>query len=280
MTRFIIALLFTALACGPAQAFTNDSGMFTDLEYVADTEIKAPSGVPLSLCYETRDLRILGFTLSSNITGYVLAVDRCSAAAERPFSVQQMETAQSLNLINSDLPAVAENSLERNIQNYGIWVAICLALIAVIIRRMKSLLGFDPSSPMRKKASQRILTTMCYAGKCDGLVASNEITLITKAASRLTRRNVQSAEVIRITDHIDMDLTPQDYLDFGKGLRDSEKDVMMRGVFYVTLSSGRILPTEYNFLSELAHGIGMPGEDFRRVMNQAMADIEVYQPNL
>ena len=77
-----------------------------------------------------------------------------------------------------------------------------------------------------------------------------------------------------------MDLTPQDYLDFGKGLRDSEKDVMMRGVFYVTLSSGRILPTEYNFLSELAHGIGMPGEDFRRVMNQAMADIEVYQPNL
>jgi len=279
MKRFIIALLFTALASGPAQAFTGDSGMFTDLEYVADTEIMAPNGNPLSLCYETRDLRILGLTLASNITGYVLAVDQCSGAAERPFSVQQMETAQSLNLISSDLPAVAKNSLQRNIQNYGIWVAICLALIAVILRRLRSLMGFDPTSPMRKKASLRILTAMCYAGKCDGIVASNEITLITRAASRLTRRGVQSNEVIRITDHIDLDLTPQDFLDFGKGLRDSEKDVMMRGALYVALSSGRILQSEYKFVTELAHGIGMPGEDFRRVMNQVMADIEVYPPS-
>jgi hypothetical protein len=54
---------------------------------------------------------------------------------------------------------------------------------------------------------------------------------------------------------------------------------MMRGALYVALSSGRILQSEYKFVTELAHGIGMPGEDFRRVMNRAIADIEVYPPS-
>lgn len=278
MTRFIVALMLSLLASGPAQAFTENSGMFTSLEYVADTEITAPSGAPLSLCHQTRDLRILGVRLSSNIVGYVLAVDRCAGEAERPFSPQQMETAQSLNLIDASLPSTPSNSLQRTIQNYGIWVALCLALLAVIWRRIKSLLGLDPSAPMRKKATQRILTAMCYMAKCDGIVASNEITLITKAASRLTRQKIVSTEVVRIADHIDMDLTPQDFLDFGKGLRDSEKDAMMRGAFFVALASGRIIPSEYDFLTNLAHGIGMPGEDFRRVMSLSLVDLDIYQP--
>ncbi|MGJ8587667.1 MAG: TerB family tellurite resistance protein [Yoonia sp.] len=277
MKRFIVALFLSFLVSGPAQAWTSDSGSFSGLEYVADTEIAAPNGAPLSLCYETRDLRILGYNVSSNILGYVLSSDRCTGQIERPFSQQQMETAQSLNLIDASLPSGARNSMQRTIQNYGIWVAIALALFAVIWRRMKSLLGLDPTAPMRKKATQRILTAMCYVGKCDGIVASNEIALITKAASRLTRTNIQSTEVIRITDHIDLNLTPQDFVDFGKGLRDSEKDVMMRGAFFVALSSGRVIPGEYAFLTNLAHGIGMPGEDFRRVMNLALEDLDIYE---
>jgi len=279
MKRFIFALLLSVLfTSGPAFALVAGSGMFSDLEYVADTEITAPNGAPLALCYQTRDFRILGYSLSSDIRGYVLAVDKCAGEAERPFSQQQMETAQSLNLIDASLPSRARNSLQRTIQNYGIWVAVGLALLAVIMRRLKSLLGYDPNAPMRKKAAQRILTAMCYVGKCDGMVASKEIALITNTASRLTRHNVQSTEVIRITDHIDMDLTPQDFLDFGKGLRDSEKDVMMQGAFYIALSSGRIIPSEYAFLTNLAHGIGMPGEDFRRVMNIALVDLDIYPP--
>jgi len=279
MMRFIVALLLSAFfTSGPAFAFVPDSGMFTNLEYVADTELAAPNGDALALCYQTRDFRVLGYTLSSDIQGYVLAVDRCSGEAERSFSSQQMETAQSLNLIDASLPSEARNSAQRTIQNYGIWVAVGLALFAVIIRRLRSLLGYDPSSPMRKKAAQRILTAMCYVGKCDGIVASNEIALITKTASRLTRHDVQSTEVIRITDHIDMDLTPQDFLEFGRGLRDLEKDVMMQGAFYIALSSGRIIPSEYSFLTNLAHGIGMPGEDFRRVMNFALEDLDIYPP--
>ncbi|MEO1579855.1 MAG: TerB family tellurite resistance protein, partial [Pseudomonadota bacterium] len=155
-----------------------------------------------------------------------------------------------------------------------------LGMIAIIIRRIKSLLGYDLRAPMRKKASERILTAMCYVGKCDGIVASNEIALIRKAASRLTRRNYVAADVIRITDQIDMNLSAQDFIDFGRGLRDREKDVMMLGAFYVALSSGRILKSEHEFLTQLSHGIGMPAEDFRRVMNIALEDLDRYPPNL
>lgn len=277
MKRFLFVLLLSLVAGAPAQAFTTGSGMFSDIEYVADTQIPGPDGV-MALCYATRDFRIFGYTLSSDIVGYALSSDGCVASADRPFTKEQMETAQSLNLVDASIPSDAKNSFERNLRNYGIWIALGLGLIAVIIRRIKSLMGFDLRGPMRKKASQRILTAMCYVGKCDGIVTAAEISLIGKAARRLTRRNVQAADVIRITDHIDMNLSPQDFIDFGKGLRDSEKDVMMRGAFYIALSSGRILPSEHEFLSDLAHGIGMPGEDFRRVMNVALDDLDTYPP--
>ncbi len=280
MKKFTIILLLSVLFSSPAHAFSVGSGSFPDLEFVAETQIPGPAEQTMSLCYVTRDFRILGYTIASNILGYALADDGCATQPDRRFSAEQMETAQSLNLIDASIPAEARNGLKRNVQNYGVWVAICLGLIAVIIRRIKSLMGLDLRGPMRKKAAHRILTTMCYVGKCDGMVASGEIATIGKAAKRLTRRNFQPAEIIRITDHIDMNLTEQDYIDFGKGLRDSEKDVMMQGAFYVALESGRLLPSEHDFLSALAHGIGMPGEDFRRVMNVAITDLDTYPPNL
>jgi uncharacterized membrane protein YebE (DUF533 family) len=152
-------------------------------------------------------------------------------------------------------------------------------LIAVIIRRLKSLLGKDLRAPMRKKAADRILKAMCHAGNCDGIVSSNEIVMIGDTAERLTRRDIKPTDVIHIADSIKSALSPQDFLDFGKGLRDSEIDDMMRAVFYVTLASGRLLPAEYEFLTDLAYGVGMPGEDFRRVINQALADLDTFPPN-
>jgi tellurite resistance protein len=278
MKRFMITLLLSLLLGNAAQAFIPSTGTFTELEPVAETQIPGASGEVMSLCHVTSTVRILGLPLFSDITGYALSSDGCQLSLDRPFTKEQMETAQSLNLVDPNLPSTARNDFERNVKNYGIWVVLVLGLLVVIIRRLRSILGLNPRAPMRKKASQRILTAMCYVGKCDGMVAANEIALISRAARRLTRRNVEAAEVIRITDHIDMNLTKQDYIDFGRGLRDSEKDVMMRGAFYIALSSGRLLPSEHEFLSELAHGIGMPGEDFRRVMNLALGDLDAFPP--
>ena len=280
MKRFTTLLLLCVLLSSPAYAFTANTGMFPDLEFVDQTQIPGPDNTKMSLCYVTNDFRILGFTLTSDITGYALADDRCASEPDRSFSAEQMETAQSLNLVDPTIPTEPKNGIRRTVQNYGIWVALALGLIAVIIRRLKSILGLDPRARMRKKASKRILDVLCYVGKCDGMVASNEIALIGQTARRLTRRNVLAADIIRITDHLDMNLSSQDFINFGKGMRDSEKDTMMQGAFYVALASGRILPAEHEFLSNLAYGIGMPGEDFRRVMNLAIADLDNYPPNL
>lgn len=280
MKRFTTLLLLSLLFSSPAHAFTANTGTFPDLEFVDQTEIPGPNNTKMSLCYVTSDFRIFGFTLTSEIVGYALADDRCASEPDRLFSAEQMETAQSLDLVDSEIPTEPRSGIRRTIQNYGIWVALALGLVAVIIRRLKSIMGLDPRGRMRKKASQRILHVLCYVGKCDGMVASNEIALIGHTARRLTRRNVLAADIIRITDHIDMNLNSQDFINFGKGMRDGEKDVMMRGAFYVALASGRILPAEHEFLSNLAYGIGMPGEDFRRVMNLAIADLDSYPPNL
>ncbi len=279
MKNLAIAVLFVIAFAMPAQALTANSGQFQQLEFVADTDIPGLGDAKMSLCYVTSDFKILGYTLTSNIQGYALSSDGCQSEPDRLFSAEQMTTAQSLNLIDANIPVIARNSLERNVRNYGLWVAIGLGLLAVIIRRIKSLMGFDPRGPMRNKAAQRILSAMCYTAKCDGLVGSNELKLISRTARRLTGRVYQPTDIIRIADHIDMDLSPQDYVAFGKGLRDREKDTMMHAVLFIAVASGRMLPSEYTFVSQLAHGLGMPGEDFRRVLNIALADMDTYISN-
>jgi hypothetical protein len=279
MMRFVIPFLLAAFFSSPAHAFTADTGMFDGLEFVADTRIDGTQGRTLSLCHETQELKILGFTVSSSVTGYALSDDACTQAAARKLSQDQLQAAQSFDLIDPDLPLVPANSFERSLQNVTIWIAISLGMIAIIIRRMKSLSGKDTRKPMRKKASDRILQVMCYVGKCDGIVAAKEISIIGETAQRLTRRPIKSSDVIHITDHISMDLTPQDFVNFGKGLRDSEKDILMQGAFYVALASGRMLPAEHQFVTDLAYAIGMPGEDFRRVMNLTLLDLDLNPPS-
>ena len=279
MKKIIFAAALTTLFGGPAHAFTNDTGYFDGLEFVAETVIPDGPNGTMSLCYVTRDFRILGLTLISNVQNYALSNDGCTTQT-REFNEEQMAAAQSLKFISADLPAKASNSLMRNLQNYGLWTAIGLALIAVIIRRIKSLLGYDLRGPMRSKASSRILMAMCHAGSAAGAMLSGDLAVVNNAARRLTRRNYQTSDVVRVADHLDPSFLPEDYIDLGKGLRDREKDTMMQGVLYVAMSSGRMQTSQYQFATNLAQGLGMPAEDFRRVMNIAMEDLEKFPPNL
>ena len=278
MKKFVMSMLFAAFFAGPAHAFTNDTGYFEGLEFVAPTTIPGPDVNNMSLCYVTRDLKILGLTLTSDIMGYALADDGCATTPLRPFTQEQLITAQSLELVSADIAPVAKNDLRRIVQNYGLWAAIALGLIAVIIRRLKSLLGYDPNGQLRAKASMRILSTLCYAGSASGVMASNELAVVALAARRLTRRNYQPHDVIRTADFLTPELSGQDYIDFGKGLRDREKDMMMQGVLYVSMAHGRMLPGQYDFATQLANGLGMPAEDFRRVMDIAISDLKKFPP--
>lgn len=280
MKKLIFITFVAAFISGPAHAFSNETGYYDGLEFVADTTIPGPDVNSMSLCYVTRDLKVLGLTLTSDIQGYALADDGCVSEPLRLFSEEQMITAQSLELVSADIPARARNDLQRDLRNYGLWAAIALALIAVIIRRVKSLMGFDLRGPLRAKASTRILSTLCYAGSAAGVMASKDISIVSQAARRLTRRNYQPHDVIRTADHLDPGLSAQDYIDFGKGLRDREKDIMMQGVLYVAMADGRMLPGQYAFATQLAHGLGMPAEDFRRVLKIAMNDLDMFPPNL
>lgn len=276
MTRFLIVLILGIFISAPLHAFGAGTGLFEDLEYVSDTDAAGPGREDLSLCYTTNDIRFLGFTIFSNITGYALATDACNGAISRRLGPDDIRNAQAEGVIDSTLPLVARNDVQRNLTNYGIWIAVILGLVAVILRRVKALLGYDLRGPLRRKTTQRIISAMCHAGQCDSIIDSQEIALIRRAAQRLTRRAIRTADVVKAADKTKEKLTEQDYVNFGIGLRDGEKDVMMQAVFFVTLYSGRLNHTEYDFLTSLAHGIGMPGEDFRRVMNVALGDLDLY----
>lgn len=262
----------------PAHALTGEIGLTQQLEFVSSTQIAGANGENLALCYVTRSFRLFRHALTNDILRYALSDDNCKTE-DRPMTTDQMITAQSLDLIAADIPAVARNSLERNLQTYGLLAAVGLGLFAVIWRRSRSLLGYDPKGPMRNKAALRIVSVMCHAAKCDGLVGSNELRLIGRAAKQLTRRNFPTADIIHMADQAALDLDTRDYIGFGAGLRDREKDVMVYAALLMTMHSGRMLPAEYEFVTELAYGLGMPAEDFRRLLNLVFAELEHYTAN-
>lgn len=142
-----------------------------------------------------------------------------------------------------------------------------------MIRRIASFLGFDPEKPLRKKAAARVLSAMCHVGKCDGIIAAAEVALISDTIQRLTGRSFAPNEIMQMADQTRPNLEPQDYIAFGTGLRAEEKAVMIHGVLSIAISSGRIFPAEYVFVTTLAHGLGMHGTDFRRMLGLAIADM-------
>jgi hypothetical protein len=278
MSRFLVALFVALLLASPARAFGEGTGLFEDFEFVDRTTVAAGGESGIALCYSTNDIRFLGYTVFSDITGYALVSEACAGEVAQRLTPADMQELRDSGQISPSIPLIARNSLQRNLTNYGLWAAIILGLIAVIIRRVKSLLGYDLRGPLRRKTTQRIIKALCHAGQCDGVIDSHDIALIRKTAARLTRRALRTADIVKVADKIDARLTPQDYVALGNGLRDGEKDVMMQAVFYLTLQNGRLLPSEYEFLTGLAYGIGMPGEDFRRVMNVALGDLDLYPP--
>lgn len=275
MKTFIFGLILLAWSSVAAYAVTGETGFTEQLEFVAETQIIGPDQQNLSLCYVTKSLRIFGYALTSDVKRYALSADNCLTET-RAFTADQVITAQSLDLIPAGIDPVARNSLERDLRTYGLLAVVGLALFAVVWRRMKSLLGYDPDGQMRNKAAQRVVSVMCHAAKCDGHVGSHDLTLIARAAQNLTRRTYPSTDIIRLADHVDLELGPKDYIAFGSGLRDREKDIMVHAALLVTMANYRMLPAEYDFVTKLAQGIGMPGEDFRRVLNNAMNDLEAY----
>ncbi len=280
MKKFFGALLLSMTMSTPALAVSLDFGMADGLEFVSDTRIPVEDGdSTLSLCYQTRGLQILGYQLNSDIRGYALSEDQCQTAAQT-FSADQVITAQSLNLVDADIPPVPSNDLQRDLPKYAI-VGGALLLITIIARWLiKLVVGSRSKGQVRVKAASRILNAMCYMAKCDGLVGSNEIPRIVETAQRLTGYTYNSAEVMRMADKIDLDLTAHDFIAFGKGLRDKEKDLMIRSVLYIGMADGRMQQAEHDFATELATGLGMPADDFRRMLNVALADLDEFPASL
>lgn len=270
----LVFILLSFISFGaPVQAATFDIARETGLEFVAQTRIPGPTDKMMSLCYLTDDLTVFGLRITSDIQSYALASDGCVAEYEQLYTEDKIIAAQALNLIPENVDPIARNDWQRNLSVYGLLIAASLGLIAVIIRRIKSLLGYDLRGPMRKKAAHRILSAMCHMAKCDSIVDATELAHIRKMARHLTGRSYPNSDIIHVVDTIDMSagLTEHDFIAFGKGLRDREKDLMMQGILSVAIASGRMQPNEHEFATALAYGLGMPGEDFRRVLDNALA---------
>jgi len=269
--KILLAAFFMGIwSSTPAHAHVGDTGFFNDLTFVAQTRIAGPAQHDLALCHTTYDFRLLGLAVTRQITGFALSIDRCQSLPGLPLTTDEFLTAQSLGLIDASVPLPDQSGWQSWLHQYGLWAAVGLAMFAVVIRRMKALLGIAQASQLRKRAAKRILAAMCHVSKCDGVVTAAEIALIADTAQRLTGRVFSVSEISHLVEQAD---PVRDHVAYGHGLRDHEKDLMLRGVLSIAIASGRIFPEAYEFAISLAHGLGIPAKDFRRVLRLAISDM-------
>jgi tellurite resistance protein len=151
----------------------------------------------------------------------------------------------------------------------GLWLLIVL-LFAFVVFALSPRLRFGR---MRRGVAQRILRVMAHVAQCDGPAAPQDIALILDTARRLTGQRLRGSDVLRLMRQLDPEMTEADYLALGLGLRDQDKEVMLQAALTIAMSSGRIYPGAYHFVIALAQGLGIPGADFRRIMQKTIAEM-------
>ena len=157
---------------------------------------------------------------------------------------------------------------------YWAWAVIVglVALIGIKLRRKtarktarQDLMG--EASP----AAIAILDAMCHAAKADGYVSPSELMEIAEAAQRMIGEKIDPQRVVEMAKLAESNLTDQDFKRLVAGRTENEKEVMMRGVLFVSVADGKLDSKEQHFVSKLAGVMKMPSKKIQMLLGDVVA---------
>jgi tellurite resistance protein len=269
----LMALAIHTFGTQEAEARRGGSGYTEKLEFVMMTTAPGQNGEPLALCVLVRTQNVMFIDLWRTQKGYALAENRCDV--ERFIPVD----ADLLALLKRDAGVPSEVPEEPQVKTglaVPIWAWAVLAGIVTLIglklrrkaaRKAERQILMGEASP----AAIAILDAMCHAAKADGNVSPSELVEIANAAQQMTGETIDPQRVVEMAKLAEENLTDQDYKRFVAGRSEEEKEVMMRGVLFVSVADGKLDNKEQHFVGKLAGVMKMPSERIHELLNEVVA---------
>ncbi|WP_299354065.1 TerB family tellurite resistance protein [uncultured Shimia sp.] len=249
----------------------NNSGHYETLTFVSETAIVREAEGPMALCHLTRKRYIAFIDYWVSSKGYVLAANNCNVESFYKVTADDVLMAQSIGMIPDSIPAEASMSISEFAK--GSWGAALAILLAVLVgiklyRQAMRKRGRKGEMGNISPQASAFLDAICHAAKADGDIDPSEIQVISEIASQATGQNFGPAQIKRIIQQAERNLTDAQYRSFGKDLSRHQKLMLVEAVLATVTADGKITKDEHTFLSKLAGALGVTGAEVSAMLPQ------------
>jgi tellurite resistance protein len=263
-----LAILAASLSL-PVEARTTAgiSGSYEFMEFVAD--YAAPAGLTggktLSLCHLIGKTHAFYIPIHFASKGYVLAENRCETGNYLPFPADQFSLARATGAIPALTPDQPSIGLARQLPPFGLGLLLLIGAAAGMRRMRRSQFYRNDLSELPTHV-QRVLSVACHAARSDSDVGDEKIDMIAAIVQRTTDVEVKASQIRRVVANCEKSLQQQDFMQFGKGLAATQKELLLKVALIVVGSDGAMNKGEQKFLSGLASGLSISTQRFQRIV--------------
>jgi len=236
--------------------------------FVAETTITAADGQLLSLCHLTKKTHILFAGIWRSSIGYVLADNRCDTDGYYKVKPGFLAAAKLNGELAAEIPDQPSMSSNEIISGFWGLGAIAALIIFGLVSAKKRKARADLRSSEMTGASPtaiKILDAMCHVAKADGRLNAGEIAMMADLSQQMTGTAFDSDRIRRMYDLAEAKLTPAQYKNFGKGLADGDKRMVMKAVLMMAGSDGNIDKKEMEFVQKLAAGLKIGSNEVKAI---------------
>lgn len=236
--------------------------------FVAETTITAADGQLLSLCHLTKKTHILFAGIWRSSIGYVLADNRCDTDGYYKVKPGFLAAAKLNGELAAEIPDQPSMSSNEIISGFWGLGAIAALIIFGLVSAKKRKARADLRSSEMTGASPtaiKILDAMCHVAKADGRLNAGEIAMMADLSQQMTGTAFDSDRIRRMYDLAEAKLTSAQYKNFGKGLADGDKRMVMKAVLMMAGSDGNIDKKEMEFVQKLATGLKIGSNEVKAI---------------
>lgn len=261
------ALFFTASSAEAGVPY----GYFEEMTFVSETGVYSSTGTPnLALCRISTKYHLGYVGFWRNEVGYVLSDSECLEDGFYRLSTEDMAAYQETGLISAQVPTVAALTSKDIASGFA---GTFLLVLALFFKGTIELREFF--SRRRRKGSStaavNTLAAMCHIAKADGEIDPAEVEMIAAVVFEKTGRQFSIQQIAQMIEMTEDNLDPEDYVGFGDGLNEEERERLLEAALIVAVADGEIHTAEHSLMMNLARGLNIPAAKFRKTL-QSVAD--------
>lgn len=263
MKRFALIGLTAAIFALSTTKAEARVGWTEDLDFVAETTIPG-----LSLCHLVKHRTVLFMNVTTESLSYAMAENKCEDDSYYLVGRAELIMAKREGVIPANIPDDPSITRAQAGRNYLIYGVGALAVLAFIVAKLGSLFGRRRNKKTGNDTVVRMLAAMCHVAKADGQIAQGEVATIIQTIHRITGQTLSVDQVTHMIQSSEVSMDLGDLRALGNGLNARDRAKVLEAAMSVAVADGEIAAQEFNYITDLARGLEIKGDEFRIMLRQ------------